>query len=128
MVLVPVTGCSVSTTLQRNTKEYGKKFLFDGCPDTCWNSDQGDTQYVAVRFGETVHVRRIRIQFQGGFAAKACQVKAGGEVVDTVYPTDSNTIQEFEVNVSGAELQLIFSGFTDFYGRLIVYLLEFHDT
>lgn len=68
------------------------------------------------------------MQFQGGFAAKACQLKVGGEVLDTVYPTDSNTVQEFAVNVSGSEVQLLFSGFTDFYGRLIVYLLEFHDS
>ncbi|KAL5263225.1 hypothetical protein ACHWQZ_G008567 [Mnemiopsis leidyi] len=128
MVLVPVTGSHVSSTLQRNTKEYGKKFLFDGCPDTCWNSDQGGSQHVGVRFAQPASVRRIRIQFQGGFAAKACQVKVGGEVQDTIYPVDSNTIQEFPVSVSGEELQLIFSGFTDFYGRLIVYLLEFHDT
>ena len=60
--MVPVTGSSVSSTLQRNTKEYGKKFCFDGCPDTCWNSDQGDSQHVAVRFGEAVQVKRVRIQ------------------------------------------------------------------
>ena len=52
----------------------------------------------------------------------------GGEVQDTIYPADSNTVQEFEVNVSGSEVLLLFSGFTDFYGRLIVYLLEFHDS
>ena len=62
MVVVAVTGSSVSSTLQRNTKEYGKKFLFDGCSDTCWNSDQGDSQHVAVRFGESVHLKRVRIQ------------------------------------------------------------------
>ena len=62
MVLVPVTGSHVSSTLQRNTKEYGKKFLFDGCPDTCWNSDQGESQHVGVRFAQPASVRRIRIQ------------------------------------------------------------------
>lgn len=62
MVLLPVTGSSVSSTLQRNTKEYGKKFMFDGCGDTCWNSDQGESQHVSVRFGEAVHVKKIRIQ------------------------------------------------------------------
>ena len=31
---------SVSSVLDRNAKEYGKKFLLDGEEDTCWNSDQ----------------------------------------------------------------------------------------
>ncbi|CAB3386450.1 Hypothetical predicted protein [Cloeon dipterum] len=33
-------NCRVSSTLNRNVKEYGKKFMFDGQEDTCWNSDQ----------------------------------------------------------------------------------------
>ena len=65
MVLVPVTGSSVSSTLQRNAKEYGKKFLFDGCPDTCWNSDQGESQHVGVRFAQHSSVKRIKIQVLG---------------------------------------------------------------
>ena len=30
----------VSSTLNRDTKQFGKKFLFDGREETCWNSDQ----------------------------------------------------------------------------------------
>ena len=30
---------SVSSTLNKNTKEYGKKHLFDNKDETCWNSD-----------------------------------------------------------------------------------------
>lgn len=26
--------------LNRDVKEYGKKFMFDGKEETCWNSDQ----------------------------------------------------------------------------------------
>ena len=32
--------CRVSSTLNRDTKQFGKKFLFDGREETCWNSDQ----------------------------------------------------------------------------------------
>ena len=30
----------VSTTLNRDNKMYGKKFMLDGSDETCWNSDQ----------------------------------------------------------------------------------------
>ena len=29
----------VSSVLQKNHREYGKKFLYDGKSETCWNSD-----------------------------------------------------------------------------------------
>jgi len=31
---------SVSSVLNRDTKQFGKKYLLDGEDDTCWNSDQ----------------------------------------------------------------------------------------
>ena len=34
--------CRVSSTLNRDTKQFGKKFLFDNREETCWNSDQVD--------------------------------------------------------------------------------------
>lgn len=30
----------VSSVLNRDVNQYGKKFMFDECEDTCWNSDQ----------------------------------------------------------------------------------------
>lgn len=38
----------VSSVLNRNVKEFGKHFLFDGREDTCWNSDQGTPQLIQV--------------------------------------------------------------------------------
>ena len=32
--------CRVSSVLNRDTKQFGKKFMFDGQEETCWNSDQ----------------------------------------------------------------------------------------
>ena len=31
---------AVSSVLNRDVKQYGKKYMFDGNDDTCWNSDQ----------------------------------------------------------------------------------------
>ena len=30
---------SVASVLMKNHREYGKKHLYDGKPETCWNSD-----------------------------------------------------------------------------------------
>ena len=117
----------MSSTLERNTREYGKNFMFDGCPDTCWNSDQGETQHIVVKFDQTATIHRIRIQFQGGFAARSCKVKVNNVVKDTIYPTDTNNIQDFHVNYTTSQIVLTFTEFTDFYGRLIIYLLEFDE-
>ena len=37
--------CRVSSTLNRDTKQFGKKYLFDGKSETCWNSDQVNILY-----------------------------------------------------------------------------------
>ncbi len=55
---------SVSSVLNRNVKEFGKGYLFDGRDDTCWNSDQGSPQWVVVAFEEPVTVRAVEITFQ----------------------------------------------------------------
>ena len=54
----------VSSVLNRNRKENGKKFLTDGEPDTCWCSDQGASQWIAFRWGAPVSVDGVRIKFQ----------------------------------------------------------------
>ena len=43
---------SVSSVLQKKHKEYGKKHLYDGKEETCWNSDQGMPQHVTVCFAD----------------------------------------------------------------------------
>ena len=35
------SALTVSSVLDKKHKEYGKKFLYDGKDETCWNSDQG---------------------------------------------------------------------------------------
>ena len=42
----------VSSVLNRNVKEFGKKHLFDGNEDTCWNSEQGSPQWIHIVFEE----------------------------------------------------------------------------
>jgi len=35
-----IISYAVSSVLNKDIKQYGKKYLFDGEDDTCWNSDQ----------------------------------------------------------------------------------------
>ena len=44
----------VSTVLNKNVKEFGKKFLFDNREDTCWNSDQGTPQFISLTFDSVI--------------------------------------------------------------------------
>ncbi|KAJ3112970.1 Nuclear receptor 2C2-associated protein [Phlyctochytrium bullatum] len=64
----------VSSVLNRDTKNFGKQFLIDRDEETCWNSDQGQPQWIMVDFGSLVKVEKISIMFQGGFASQVCQV------------------------------------------------------
>ncbi|KAM3852551.1 nuclear receptor 2C2-associated protein isoform 1-T1 [Vipera latastei] len=105
----------VSSVLNREVKQFGKKYMFDRNEETCWNSDQGAIQWLTLEFPQTIQASQIQIQFQGGFASRKCilqvahevfleQFKAlrywpggwKGEDLSTItefYPEDSNSLQ-----------------------------------
>lgn len=58
----------VSSVLNNDIKAYGKQHLFDGSAETCWNSDTGSPQSIAVKFSDQVSLNSFEIMFQGGFA------------------------------------------------------------
>ena len=62
--LIQDSECRVSSVLERNTKEYGKQFMFDHNPETCWNSDHRTPQWVALSWPYCVKIDCIRVQFQ----------------------------------------------------------------
>ena len=62
---------TVSSTLQKDQKQFGKKYMFDGKEATCWNSDQGLPQHVTIKFDEPQKgLCGIRYISQGGFCPK----------------------------------------------------------
>lgn len=63
------TKSRVSSVQNMNTKEYGKQLMFDGNDDTCWNSDQGDHQFIELLL-KPCEIKRIEIISQGGFCPK----------------------------------------------------------
>lgn len=71
------TVSRVSSVLHRNTRQFGKKHLFDQDEETCWNSDQGPSQWVVLEFPQRVRVSQLQIQFQGGFSSRRGRLEGG---------------------------------------------------
>ncbi|NXT45099.1 NR2CA protein, partial [Pelecanoides urinatrix] len=123
----------VSSVLNRDVKQFGKKHMFDASEETCWNSDQGTCQWVTLDFPRTVKVSQLHIQFQGGFSSRLCTLegcRAGEELVkiSDLYPEDINAMQisfaVFQVEETVLDkLKITFEKSTDFFGRIVVYHL-----
>uniref|UniRef100_A0A3B4AKG7 Nuclear receptor 2C2-associated protein n=1 Tax=Periophthalmus magnuspinnatus TaxID=409849 RepID=A0A3B4AKG7_9GOBI len=121
-LICKATQSRVSSVLNRDVKQYGKKYMFDSSEETCWNSDQGEYQWVSLEFPQSVKITEIKLQFQGGFAAKSCRLEGShmdGEVkISQFYPEDDNSLQ------ISFFIKIIFENSTDFFGRVIVYSLD----
>ncbi|CAH2293431.1 nuclear receptor 2C2-associated [Pelobates cultripes] len=97
-VLCAGTVSRVSSVLQRDVKQFGKQFLFDNKEETCWNSDQGSSQWITLEFPHNVLVSQLHIQFQGGFSSKTCILEGCQKDEEFVkiadfYPEDTNALQ-----------------------------------
>jgi len=131
----------VSSVLNNDRKMFGKKYLFDGNEETCWNSDGGSPQWIDFTFPATRNIKQLVIQFQGGFAAKSCVLEAlcdnteDNNVSDTdnvnsekveFHPKDTNTIQTFEIDslLASTKFKITFLTSYDFYGRIIIYHMD----
>ena len=131
-----ISSIKASTTLNKNTKEYGKKFLVDNNPDTCWQSDKAtnNNQTIIYQFDDIDHdsiiINKFKISFQGGFVAKKVTCSVSNQKT-VIHPTDTNQAQEFLLSgdevlkvEEGDKLKILMEDFSDFYGRVIVYHLE----
>lgn len=65
-----ISAVKVSSVLNNDVKSFGKQFIFDNNPETCWNSDKDSPQSFAVKFSSKVYITSMKIMFQGGFAPK----------------------------------------------------------
>ncbi|XP_005734049.1 nuclear receptor 2C2-associated protein isoform X2 [Pundamilia nyererei] len=97
-LLCSETQSRVSSVLNRDVKQYGKKYMFDCNEETCWNSDQGECQWVSLEFPNSVRVSELKVQFQGGFSAKTCRLEGclkdkDFTVLSHFYPEDNNSLQ-----------------------------------
>ncbi|XP_053145395.1 nuclear receptor 2C2-associated protein [Hemicordylus capensis] len=129
-LICPETISRVSSVLNREVKQFGKKYMFDGNEETCWNSDQGTIQWLTLEFPQPVQVSQIQIQFQGGFTSQKCTLQGcrkGEELspVTSFYPEDTNSLQNFLLPETTLDkLKITFENSTDFFGRIIIYSLD----
>lgn len=86
---------------------------------------------MSLQFPQSVKISEIKVQFQGGFAAKACRLEGGlqdGEfkAVNQFYPEDDNSLQSFPIQEAPVvdKVKITFENSTDFFGRIIVYSLD----
>ncbi|KAJ1967685.1 Nuclear receptor 2C2-associated protein [Dimargaris xerosporica] len=99
-LLGEIAALRVSSVLNKDVRNFGKQFLTDGSEETCWNSEQGTPQSIAMVFARPVHVEQLQLMFQGGFVGKNCQVWVVPHDGDgrqlrwfDFYPEDVNTLQ-----------------------------------
>ncbi|XP_071845562.1 nuclear receptor 2C2-associated protein-like [Apostichopus japonicus] len=137
-LLEQLSRVRVSSVLNNDVKQFGKKFLIDGNEETCWNSDQaqaGSGQWISLEFREPVLLEEIHLTFQGGFVGKTCQIHAViGQEDATSYskildffPKDDNSRQIFQIPNDGnkvTRVKIVFMESSDFYGRITVYSLD----
>ncbi|XP_072038005.1 nuclear receptor 2C2-associated protein-like [Amphiura filiformis] len=128
--------CRVSSVLNRDVKQFGKKYMFDDNEETCWNSDQGSPQWILLEFQSAVELQELQIQFQGGFVGKECWIE--GSTTDAndlhkicdIHPKDDNSLQSFDIpgGHTAKFMRLTFASSTDFYGRITIYKLDVIET
>ncbi|XP_061389337.1 nuclear receptor 2C2-associated protein [Musca vetustissima] len=124
--------CSVSSVLNKDTKQHGKQYLYDEQDDTAWSSNEGTPQYIHIEFEELQTISSFAFQFQGGFAAKDAKVEIHGAdngvaYEQPFYAEDINAVQSFELKEPQSNVKrvkFVFSSSTDFFGRIIVYNLR----
>ncbi|XP_005090226.1 nuclear receptor 2C2-associated protein isoform X2 [Aplysia californica] len=126
-----ISRTRVSSVLNRDVKQFGKQFLFDGDDETCWNSDQGSPQWILLEFEEEVSVSEIHVQFQGGFSGKECWIEAAcqGEDLQKIhnfYPENINPSQVFKLPTQQTlqKMKIVFNSSMDFFGRITIYKLD----
>ncbi|XP_078041925.1 nuclear receptor 2C2-associated protein [Augochlora pura] len=124
--------CRVSSVLQKNNRLYGKKHMFDNCPETCWNSDAGTPQWIVIDFEQECNLSYFEIEFQGGFVGKDCHIEIdnkGTEFSEPFFPEDKNTLQRFTLNEPKRAkcFKFIFNQSSDLFGRIIIYRLSLYS-
>ncbi len=62
--------------------------MFDSNLHTCWNSDQGDLQFIFFEFAEPVALMELKIMFQGGFVAHDWSVEFKLLIAHKTYASD----------------------------------------
>jgi hypothetical protein len=127
----PNTKIKARTVLNK-AAEFAARNVFDGKPDTCYNSDQGTPQYLLLDLEKSVAVDKIEVMFQGGFVGQDVAIELGSSIDDLTvigvwetikYNNEQQSISLSRGEVNGRYLKLNIPRTTDFYGRVTIYSL-----
>ncbi|CAF0727787.1 unnamed protein product [Didymodactylos carnosus] len=131
---IKLNETQLSSVLNKDNKNYGKKNLVDGSDETCWNSEAGSTQWIQINLAENVQLSSIAIKFQGGFSAKKlllqCRLlKNEDEKMVSIaefYPLDNNKLQIFNLtsSITTNSIRFQFDESYDMFSRIIIYSLK----
>ncbi len=85
----------VSSMLVRDNAPCKAEYAVDGNRSTNWISEKGNLQWIAVDLGKIQPVSRIELSYDWGFTTRSffIQVSADGEVWNTVYSTNNETLR-----------------------------------
>ncbi|CAF0727870.1 unnamed protein product [Rotaria sp. Silwood1] len=145
------TQLRVSSVLNKDNKNYGKKNLIDGNEETCWNSEAGSPQWIQITPMKCITLNSIAIKFQGGFAAKRFVIEDRQQdgtftSIAEFYPDNHGKLQIsffylfylifLYVNVfrlptahviDQVPFRLTFYDSYDTFGRIIIYVLKIYE-
>eukprot|EP00835_Amoeboradix_gromovi_P004374 NODE_336_length_10675_cov_0.185136.p7 type:complete len:118 gc:universal NODE_336_length_10675_cov_0.185136:6166-5813(-) len=111
------------SSVNRSTVFNCTAFLNDD--DECWYSDAGETQFILVDFEEVKTFCKIKVQYQGGFAALNLSIKTPKISIEKMTEDTNQTQTILFDSISTQKVKLTFSNLSDLYGRLIVYKIAF---
>jgi hypothetical protein len=77
--------------------------LIDGKLETCWNSDEGEIQYVYYKFKGPVNISRFELTFQGGFGAEQLQIQVGEPIIVTDDNNDNDNDNDDDDDDNGGD-------------------------
>ncbi|CAF2315714.1 unnamed protein product [Rotaria sp. Silwood2] len=130
------TQLRVSSVLNKDNKNYGKKNLIDGNEETCWNSEAGSSQWIQITPMKCISLNNIAIKFQGGFAAKRFVIEDRQQdgaftSIAEFYPDNHGKLQVFRLPtahiIDQVPFRLTFYDSYDTFGRIIIYVLKIYE-
>ena len=133
--------------------QFDKSNLIDGKLETCWNSDEGEAQFIYCKFSQPVNISHFELTYQGGFGAKHLSVAVGvpipADIAQNADDDDSDeeeatktnkiglkTVAEFASQDASSTQSFAFSAgnvhaikitmtdMADMFGRVIIYNLN----
>ncbi|KAL7677182.1 hypothetical protein ACOME3_003425 [Neoechinorhynchus agilis] len=128
-----ITKIKASSTLDRDEGEADITNVLDDDECTCWQSDQGQYQYIDIRLNKSIVLRRIELMFHNGFMCKLSRIvaKTGSDFFNLVSAkfTNSDCLQVIDADnntVMSEKYRIYFEQCEDMFNRIILYKMTLY--